>query len=52
MIVITGAGGFIGSQLAKALNQLGTDELILIDDFTHVNKQKKIEVASELTTFI
>lgn len=30
-ILVTGAGGFIGSALAKALAQFGPDELILLD---------------------
>ena len=33
MIVVTGAAGFIGSYLAKYLNQHGYKDLILVDDF-------------------
>lgn len=38
MIVITGAAGFIGSQLVLHLNQLGYHDLILIDDFSRPEK--------------
>lgn len=37
-IAITGAAGFIGSYLAGYLNQLGYDNLILIDDFSDERK--------------
>lgn len=37
-IVVTGAAGFIGSCLAGHLNSLGYTNLILVDDFSHVNK--------------
>lgn len=33
-IVVTGAAGFIGSYLTGYLNQLGYDQLILVDDFS------------------
>ena len=33
MIVVTGAAGFIGSCLVKQLNDLGHENLILVDDF-------------------
>ncbi len=38
MIVITGAAGFIGSQLALALNALGEFNLLLVDDFSREDK--------------
>ncbi|MDD4848488.1 MAG: ADP-glyceromanno-heptose 6-epimerase [Bacteroidales bacterium] len=38
-IVITGAAGFIGSYLAGALNAMGFDDLILVDDFSREDKQ-------------
>ncbi|UCX03399.1 ADP-glyceromanno-heptose 6-epimerase [Shewanella glacialimarina] len=34
MIIITGAAGFIGSNLVKALNQLGRTDIIAVDDLT------------------
>mgnify|MGYP000867979486 CR=1 FL=1 len=39
MIVITGAGGFIGSYLANFLNQKGFQNLILSDDFEKQHNQ-------------
>jgi len=39
MIVITGAAGFIGSVLISKLNQEGFKDLILVDDFTKVEKK-------------
>lgn len=38
-IVVTGAAGFIGSCLAGYLNQLGFHQLILVDDFSRMDKQ-------------
>ena len=35
MIIITGAAGFIGSQLAKRLNIEGFNDLVLVDDFSN-----------------
>jgi ADP-L-glycero-D-manno-heptose 6-epimerase len=34
MIIITGAAGFIGSNLVKTLNQLGRTDIIAVDDLT------------------
>ncbi|MCL2682121.1 MAG: ADP-glyceromanno-heptose 6-epimerase [Bacteroidales bacterium] len=39
MIVITGAAGFIGSVLISKLNQEGFKNLVLVDDFTKVEKK-------------
>ena len=38
MIVITGAAGFIASYLVGHLNELGYENLILVDDFSRVDK--------------
>lgn len=38
VIAVTGAAGFIGSFLTGYLNQLGFDQLILIDDFSKESK--------------
>lgn len=38
MIVVTGAYGFIGSNLVKKLNELGEDRLILVDDLANGSK--------------
>jgi ADP-L-glycero-D-manno-heptose 6-epimerase len=43
MIVITGAAGFIGSCLVSKLNENGFSNLILVDDFSNVDKQKNLE---------
>ena len=34
MIVVTGAAGFIGSNLVKALNERGEDDIIAVDNLT------------------
>ncbi len=39
MIIITGAAGFIGSCLIKKLNEEGFNDLILVDDFSHPEKE-------------
>jgi ADP-L-glycero-D-manno-heptose 6-epimerase len=39
MIIVTGAAGFIGSCLVSRLNQLGFNDLVLVDDFSHEQKQ-------------
>jgi len=38
VIVITGAAGFIGSYLVGYLNQLGFEQLVLVDDFSNEKK--------------
>lgn len=38
MIVVTGAAGFIGSCLVGKLNELGINDLVLVDDFTKTEK--------------
>jgi len=40
MIVVTGAAGFIGSCLAGKLNELGFDDLVLVDDFS-INRKNR-----------
>ena len=45
MIVITGAAGFIASQLVHHLNSLGFKDLILVDDFSHPEKAPNLEGA-------
>jgi ADP-L-glycero-D-manno-heptose 6-epimerase len=40
MIVVTGAAGFIGSNLAERLNREGFYDLILVDDFTRKEKER------------
>src|SRR5688572_31271260 len=40
MIVITGAAGFIGSCMVGRLNREGFNDLVLVDDFSRVEKKK------------
>ncbi len=42
-IAITGAAGFIGSYLAGYLNQLGYENLVLVDDFSDEAKAPNLE---------
>lgn len=42
-IVITGADGFIASNLAKRLNDIGYDNLILVDSFEEHIKNKNLD---------
>lgn len=43
MIVITGATGFIGSCLASKLNEERYYDLVLVDDFSHPEKNRSFE---------
>jgi ADP-L-glycero-D-manno-heptose 6-epimerase len=43
MIVVTGAAGFIGSCLVSRLNKNGLTDLILVDDFSHADKNQNLE---------
>lgn len=43
MIIITGAAGFIGSCLIQKLNEEGYKDLILVDDFSHPEKNLNFE---------
>ena len=42
MIIVTGAAGFIGSVLVCKLNSLDKSNLILVDDFSNVEKNKNL----------
>ena len=42
MIIVTGAAGFIGSVLVGKLNSLDKSNLILVDDFLNVEKNKNL----------
>ena len=43
MIIITGAAGFIGSNLVSKFNAEGYIDLILVDDFSNEHKKKNLE---------
>ena len=43
MIVVTGAAGFIASNVVKALNDYGRQDLILVDDFSKSAKRRNYE---------
>ena len=43
MIVVTGAAGFIASNVAMLLNQQGFNELVLVDDFSKTSKKRNYE---------
>ena len=43
MIVVTGAAGFIGSNVVEALNGMGRFDLVLVDDFSKVGKKSNYE---------
>ena len=43
MIVVTGAAGFIGSNLVKKLNDEGYRDIVLVDDFSNDQKNKNFE---------
>ena len=43
MIVVTGGAGFIGSALVHGLNQKGIEDIWLVDDIDHPEKQKNLD---------
>lgn len=43
IIVVTGAAGFIGSCLAGFLNEEGFNNLILVDEFSRIDKEPNLE---------
>ncbi|MFA7618458.1 MAG: ADP-glyceromanno-heptose 6-epimerase [Thiohalomonadaceae bacterium] len=42
MIIVTGGAGFIGSNIAKALNERGRTDILVVDDLTDGTKLKNI----------
>ncbi len=42
-ITVSGAAGFIGSCLVSALNKEGENNLIMVDDFSRVDKMKNLQ---------
>lgn len=43
MIVVTGAAGFIGSCMISKLNENGINDIVIVDDFSNINKNKNLE---------
>ncbi len=43
MIIVTGAAGFIGSCLVSKLNAEGFNDLVVVDEFSHAEKNKNLE---------
>ena len=43
MIIVTGAAGFIGSNLVSKLNDEGYQDIIVVDDFSQAEKNKNLE---------
>ena len=41
-VVVTGAAGFIGSNLVKGLNARGIDDIIAVDDLTQGDKFRNL----------
>jgi ADP-L-glycero-D-manno-heptose 6-epimerase len=41
-IIVTGAAGFIGSNIVKALNERGEQRVIAVDNLTHADKFKNL----------
>ena len=42
MIIVTGAAGFIASNMVTQLNAKGHSDLVLVDDFTNAEKNKNL----------
>jgi ADP-L-glycero-D-manno-heptose 6-epimerase len=42
MIIVTGGAGFIGSNLVKGLNQIGRNDILVVDDLTDGYKFKNL----------
>jgi ADP-L-glycero-D-manno-heptose 6-epimerase len=41
-IIVTGAAGFVGSNLVAALNQAGENRIIAVDELTQADKFKNL----------
>ena len=49
MIVVTGAGGFIGSNLVRSLNRRTTMGIVAVDDF---NQQQKVDILNYMNCIL
>ncbi|MBU8893310.1 MAG: ADP-glyceromanno-heptose 6-epimerase [Bacteroidales bacterium] len=43
MIIVTGATGFIGSNMVSKLNSAGFKDIVVVDNFSHPEKNKNLE---------
>lgn len=43
MIIVTGAAGFIGSCLVAKLNEEGYNDIVIVDDFSHADKNSNLD---------
>jgi len=50
-IIVTGAAGFVGSNLVAALNQAGENRIIAVDELTQADKFKNL-VDCELMDYL
>lgn len=50
-LIVTGAAGFIGSNIVKALNERGEDRIIAVDNLTRADKFKNL-VDCEIDDYI
>ena len=41
-ILVTGAAGFIGANVVKALNERGETDILAVDDLTHGDKFRNL----------
>lgn len=46
MIIVTGAAGFIGSNIIRGLNQIGITNILAVDDLTDGRKYRNLAVAN------
>lgn len=51
MIIVTGAAGFVGSNILKGLNQQGQTDIIAVDDLTDGHKYRNL-AASQFADYI
>ncbi len=49
MIVVTGAAGFIGSGMVRKLNDAAHSEVVVVDEFSHAEKNRNLEGKNVVT---